>query len=98
MGRGRGFRGGGFGGRGYGWRHMYYATGVPGYARFGGYPAGYPVQPGYPVAIPKPDPEMEKQALIHHAEALQQQAEWLQSEIESIRKRIQELNKGTPAE
>lgn len=90
MGRGRGLRGGGFGGRGY--RHMYWATGVPGYARN----AGIPVAPVYPAAYPAHDPELEKQALMHHAEALQNQAERLQVELEAVRKRIQDLTKGSP--
>ena len=34
----------GFGGGGRGWRHMFYATGLPGWMRFGGYAAPY----GYP--------------------------------------------------
>jgi hypothetical protein len=35
MGRGRGFRGGGYGGGGWGWRNRYWATGVPGWQRYG---------------------------------------------------------------
>jgi hypothetical protein len=38
MGRGRGWAGGGWG-RGRGWRHQYYATGLPGWARYGYAPA-----------------------------------------------------------
>jgi hypothetical protein len=39
FGRGRGF--GGRGGGGRGWRHMFHATGKPGWMRFGGYAAPY---------------------------------------------------------
>jgi hypothetical protein len=80
VGRGRGARGRGFGGGGRGWRNMFYATGLPGWMRSGGYAAPY----GYPVAYPKPDPEMEKQAL-------KSQAEVLQSELDNIKKRLAEV-------
>jgi hypothetical protein len=87
---GRGFgmgfgRGRGFGG-GRGWRHMFYATGLPGWARFGGYAAPY----GYPAPSQKPDPEMEKQALKSQAEALQ-------SELDFIKKRLSEIETETAA-
>ncbi len=85
FGRGRGF--GGRGGGGRGWRHMFYATGLPGWARFGGYAAPY----GYPAPDQKPDPEMEKQALNDQAEALQ-------SELDFIKKRLGEIETGTAAE
>lgn len=82
-GPGRGFgvgfgRGRGFGGRG--WRHMYYATGMPGWMRSGGYPVPY----GYPAAYVEPDPGMEKQALKNQAEALQ-------AEMDYIKKRLSEI-------
>lgn len=60
FGRGRGFFGCGFGGGGRGWRNMFYAMGLPGWMRFGGYAGLYQ----------KPAPEMEKQALTTQAEAL----------------------------
>ena len=82
---GRGF-GMGFG-RGRGWRHMFYAIGLPGWMRFGGYAAPY----GYPATYQKPDPEMEKQALKNQAEAMQ-------SELDSINKRLSEIDTGTTAE
>ena len=89
---GRGFgigfgRGRGFWGRGWGWRNMYYATGLPGWMRFGGFSAPY-VNPGpyYPAAYQKPDPETEKQAL-------KEQSEYLESELEAIRKRLEEVEK-----
>ena len=76
FGRGRGFWGRGFGGGGRGWRHWFYATGLPGWMRFGGYAPPYS----------KPDPDMEKQALKSQAEALQSELESIKkrlSEIES---------------
>jgi hypothetical protein len=90
---GRGFgmgwgRGGGWGGgwgRGRGWRNMYYATGVPGWARFGYAPAwGAPPAPAYgPYAAP-PTPQQE-------TEFLKAQAEWLQQQLDGISERIAEL-------
>ena len=69
---GRGF-GGGFGG-GRGWRHWYYATGLPGWMRFGGW------------AAPEiePDPELEKRALKNQAEALQAQLQLLNERLRKI--------------
>jgi hypothetical protein len=75
---GRG-RGGGFGGGGRGWRNMFYATGLPGWQRFGGYSPPYPYQ-----APDRPDPEAEKQSLRN-------QAQVLKSELDSIEKRLEEL-------
>ena len=84
---GRGFgmgvgRGRGFGGRGdgRGWRNMFYATGLPGWMRFGGHGAPH----GYPASYQKSDPEMEKQALKSQADALQ-------SELDFIKKRLNEI-------
>ncbi len=81
---GRGFGWGLGGGRGFwggrGWRRRYYATGLPGWIRFGGYTAPY----AYPGAYYKPDPEMEKQALKNQANALQ-------SELDAVNKRLGEL-------
>ncbi len=82
---GRGFgRGAGFGGRGgrgggVGFRNRFYATGVPGWAWYGGSMAA-PYQ--------KSDPEFEKQALGN-------QAEMLQAELDAIKKRLEELNTKT---
>lgn len=95
FGRGRGFWGRGFGRGGRGWRHWYYATGAPGWMRYGWF--GSPVPYGAPYAYPgpyqlqNPDPDQEKQALKTHAEALQ-------SELESIKKRLGELESGAEAE
>ncbi|MGB3976464.1 MAG: DUF5320 domain-containing protein [bacterium] len=77
MGFGRGFRRGG-----YGRRNMFYGGGMPGFARFGGYPP-------YPGAYQQPDPEWEKNALKNQAEALR-------SELDFIKARLEELEKGAP--
>ncbi len=74
-------RGGWGAGRGYRWRNWYYATGVPGWARWG-YPPAWPPAP-YAYASP-PDSAQE-------AEWLRSQAEWLKEQLETISKRITEL-------
>ena len=78
FGRGRGARG---------WRNMFYATGLPGWMRFGGNAAPH----GNPAPYQKPDPEMEKQALENQAEALQ-------SELDLIKKRLGEMEARPTAE
>ena len=80
MGRGRGRAwGGGWGrGRGRGWRHWYYATGLPGWARFGYAPAW-----GAPPAQPLTRGQ--------ETEFLKAQAEGLQQELDAISQRIAEL-------
>jgi hypothetical protein len=85
MGWGRGRAWGGGWGRGRGWRHQYYATGVPGWARFGYAPAwGAPPAPAYgPYGAP-PSSEQE-------AEFLRTQAEWLKEQLDAISQRITEL-------
>jgi len=85
---GRGFWGWG---RGRGWRHWYYATGLPGWARTGyGWPGwGAGVDPYIPfsgVAPTAPTAEQER-------EVLKQQAEFLQNSIDAINKRLDELEK-----
>ncbi|MCD6577053.1 MAG: DUF5320 domain-containing protein [Anaerolineaceae bacterium] len=68
---GRGFGGGfgrGFGGRGY--RNMYYATGQPGWMRYGAYAGGYPPAPM--------TPEQEQ-------DALKAQETWLQEQLDAVR-------------
>jgi len=60
---------------------MFYATGLPGWMRAGGYAAPYQ----------NPDPDMEKQDLKSHAEALQ-------SELDSIKKRLGEMEPKNTAE
>jgi len=74
FGRGRGFRGGG-----RGWRHWYYATGLPGWARAGYY--GVP-----PVPPPIAAPTAEQEVVM-----LRSQAEQLQKVLTEIQKRIEEL-------
>lgn len=77
-GRGMGF-GFGFGrgrGRGRGRRYGYYATGLPGWTRWGWWPGyGIPVAPAVP-------PE---------TEALKAQAMYMEKALDEIRKRITEL-------
>jgi len=78
-GRGSGFgRGRGFWGRGggYGWRNWFYATGQPGWMRFGVW--NQPPQ--------KPDPEWEKQALKNQAEALQAELTAVQERLANLEK------------
>jgi len=84
FGRGGGAWGCGFGGGGRGRRNMFYATGQPGWMRFGGYAAPY----GYPAPYQAPNPEMEKQALKSQADALQ-------AGIDAIRKRLADIEAGT---
>jgi len=74
LGRGRGFWNRGFGGGGSGRRNMFYATGLPGWMRFGGYAAPYT----------KPDPEMEKQALKDEAAAMQAELEAIKKRLAEI--------------
>ncbi|MGC9359622.1 MAG: DUF5320 domain-containing protein [Anaerolineae bacterium] len=78
---GGGYGGRGFGGGGRGWRNMYYATGLPGWAR-----AGYAPAPpsGYPYGAPAPADE---------AEALRAQAEALSQQLDAIRSRLEDLEK-----
>jgi hypothetical protein len=67
----------GFGwGRGRGWRHGYYATGLPGWARGGWWPA----YGAAPFLTP-----------VQEGEALKAQAEQMEKALEEIRKRIAEL-------
>lgn len=76
---GFGRRGGGRGfGGGRGWRHRYYATGMPGWAR-----AGYA-----PGAAPLDAPSKEEQARV-----LQQQAERMEASLAEIKQRLAELDK-----
>ena len=77
-GRGMGWGLGGGWGRGNRWRHWYYATGLPGWARAGYAPAWAPG--------PAAPPPVEQEAGY-----LKQQASWLQQQLDAIQKRIQEL-------
>jgi hypothetical protein len=88
---GRGGWGRGWGRGGWGRRNWYYATGAPGWARFGaGFPAwggaaygpsSYPYQPPY-TAAPAPEQEID---------ALRGQAEYFEDALDGIKKRIEEL-------
>ena len=92
---GRGGRGRGFWGRGggRGWRHWYYATGLPGWARA---PYGFPVwsgsaiNPPYAAAYSGPDKEQELQML-------KDQADYFTENLEGIKKRIEELESKSEA-
>jgi len=86
FGRGQGVWNRGFD-NGTGWRHWYHSTGQPGWRRFGECTIPF----GYPAPYAKPDPELEKQALKNHADALQ-------SELDSIRKRLAEVEGRNTAE
>jgi hypothetical protein len=74
FGRGRRFAGRGFWSGGRGRRNMFYATGLPGWMRFGPYSA--PNQ--------KPGPEMEKEALKNQAEALQTELDLIKRRLAEI--------------
>ncbi len=67
-----GRRGGGRGGGGRGWRHQYFATGVPGWAR-----TGKAVKPGIA-------PETEREMLEHQLEFLQAQIGEIRKRLEAI--------------
>jgi hypothetical protein len=82
LGRGRGWWGAGPGwGGGHGWRHRYYATGLPGWARYGPPPAWTYGPYGSPLA--------EEQ----ETELLKDQAEALKRELEAITKRLEQIEK-----
>jgi Family of unknown function (DUF5320) len=70
----------GFAGGGRGWRHWYYATGLPRWARWGVPPAG---AFGAPPAGPSREQEIE---------TLKDEAQWLQDQLEAINKRMDELS------
>lgn len=71
LGRGAG-RGGG---RGRGWRRQYYATGQPGWVRYGYAPAWAP-QPAAPAS---------------EIELLKNQAEWLKGQLDAVSQRLEEI-------
>jgi len=81
-GPGRGFGMGIGGGRGR--RNCFYATGMPGWMRSGGYGFG-----GYAAQNPAmgPDPEIEKQALKAQVDALE-------AELDFIKKRLSGMERG----
>ena len=87
---GRGFgawgAGGGAYGGGRGRRNMYYATGQPGWVRFGGYPPmpNAPQPYGTQPYTPQMTPEQE-------VDYLKDQAQYFQDALEDIKKRMSEL-------
>ncbi len=83
-------RGGGWFGRGggRGWRHRYYATGLPGWARA---QYAYPQFAPFPGAVTPPDPQEE-------VEYLREQSTILKQQLEDINRRIEEIQKKTQAE
>jgi Family of unknown function (DUF5320) len=74
---GRGFGGGG----GWGRRNLYYATGLPGWARYGTYGAPF-----------GPDPCDEPDAGMRRV-ALQGEADALQAQLDLVKKRLSDLEK-----
>jgi len=77
---GRGMYGrGAFGGHGY--RNWYYATGQPGWMRYGAYSSAYPAPPVVPMT-----PEQEQ-------EALKAQESWLQEQLEAVRNQMNKEKK-----
>jgi hypothetical protein len=78
----QGRRFGGFG-RGRGFKRMYYATGQPGWARFG-YGQAPATAPQAPVQAPAKGQEIS---------FLEQEQKEIESELEAIKKRIAELKK-----
>ena len=84
---GRGFRGRGWRGGGRGWRHWYYATGLPGWARFGYGPAWGGAPPYAAYGAPYV-PTMTREQEI---ETLKDQARYFQDALDDITKRIEEL-------
>jgi hypothetical protein len=80
FGGGRGFWGRGFG-SGRGWGHWFFATHVPGWARFGGYATPYFTL----------DPKTEKQALKNQADALQAELDHVKKRLSEIESETTEL-------
>jgi len=80
-------RGWGLWGGGRGWRNMYWATGLPGWARFGygGWPGAYPAPPAWAPQWTAQD----------EANALRQQAEMLQNTLDEINRRLEQLSQET---
>jgi hypothetical protein len=80
-GRGFGTGWGGAWGRGRRWRHWYYATGLPGWARFGRTPSwGYGPYAG---------PLTQEQ----ETESLKAQAGWLKEQLDAVNQRLTDLGK-----
>jgi hypothetical protein len=81
---GRGIRGGYWGssgrGGGWGWRHQYYASGLPRWARWGPPPAAFTG----PIASPSPEQEIAM---------LKDEAEWLRQQLDAINQRMGDLDR-----
>ena len=85
-GRGRGF-GRGFQGGGRGWRHQYYATGLPGWARGYAYPDQYPGR--FPIGS---NPTMtSKDAQTEELTYLTEQAQYFEGVLNDIKTRVNQL-------
>jgi len=88
---GRGFGGGrgrGFGmGGGRGWRHQYYATGLPGWAR--GYGNQYPNPEGY--AVDPREATIPKMARDEELAYLKDQARYFETALDDVKTRVNEL-------
>jgi hypothetical protein len=85
MGWGRGRGGWGMGRGGWRHRHWYYATGLPGWERWGYAPAwGAPPPPWYGPGAPQMTEEQE-------AEYLKEQAKGLQEQLDALNQRLAEL-------
>jgi len=70
----------GFGGGGRGWRHWYYATGLPRWARWG-------VPPAPVLGAPYTGPSREQEV-----EMLKDEAQWLKERLDEIGTRMDELS------
>lgn len=75
-------------GRGRGFRRIYYATGLPGWARYGYSPAWGPAPMGPGVYAPHFAP----QTAVSEEEFLREQAEFLKGQLEEIEARLKELS------
>ena len=75
-GRGLSGRGRGFGGGGRGWRHCFWATGLPGWMRFGW---------GGMAPAAEPAPEAEKRFLDGQAQALRTQLDVIERRLEELK-------------
>jgi hypothetical protein len=72
--RGRGGRGAGLGAGGRGWRHWFYATGLPGWLRFG----------GQPTVQPKSNSDAEKQTLKAQADFLKSELDRIKTRLSEM--------------
>lgn len=80
--------GGGFGGGGRGYRHMYYATSLPGWARFGSPPRwgwGDPVNVPEDAPLQPLSPEQKREYLENQARALKEHLKELEEEIDRLK-------------